>query len=1266
MKKKTLLIAGLSLLAAGLTAVAITGCSSYKFEEYSYNYGGTAEEHWRDLTYPDSNITVDGIVNTSEYGEQHLSFSDVNGVNMKVYAHMGEKGVFFGFVSNDRYVNYNPRNTVFNNTSVEIQVAPNGTETLNSNVVQLRLGANGTPDQWVGFPSEDGYSYSNKYIPSMGVVHINGELNKSADGYSVELYLPYTSIGYGEEETPDSVVCAPSFNTMPDPQSSTRATWTLMLGCQLDAPATWYVVDGAGITARTAGFEKSGTTVTQSKGGNQFYYFDTAPSESYYLKTSLTVSTTISGTFLNNDNFPKFGLVNKSENALQAFYIDAANRNGTNFGTVRAIQSTKDQTNWQWDDNASTSIAGHWGNDYIGGTSALNAYQNKKLETIYYGGDLYFVLDDVLVKTVKNFAPTTDGAVPGFMCFNTKATFAKNEYETDPAKVKAEAEKYMAKELKIDGDLADWTNADVNKHSKTVEDATNGNSMTVRAFKGSDGLYIAYNVHHNVNLAPTKWDNGWTSNTNVELYINGTSEKHHYGLTTFGNGGYMDGVMFTTREADRTYSTVAEIFIPFASLEKDGYDKNDTLEVGFAFKSSDGTPASYMNGNEWWAIEGTPTAVQFVVGEKGIGVEYTLTYTAGEEEGVTGTAPAPVKAFGGESVQLAENPFTRTGYKFAGWTDGVNGYAAGDTIVMPEGGLTLYPRWISNSASTQKHSVTYQKAGTEEGTLPTDSNTYAEGELVTLKEANLTLANHRFVGWNDGIKTYSAGSKIFMGSEDITLTAVWKEIFTVSYAAGATDFVGELPEPEEYVSGDVVVLKNATISREGYVFVGWKSSVGGDDKIYAPGDVFTMLDEQVTFTAQWEIKITLDGKLNDWNALKTKTIGSQSITDRRRATWYGMLRDDGLYLAVDLYHNNLGQGKGDWWRNLNVELHLGKANTQHYVYIKTINTGLAGLGASWTIGTSSSSILAAYNYASGIAGGTTHHSTFEIFLPTSMIAGSMEMDGSVRVGVAVKTDDENEKITGGSFNYASGDAWYMPYGVVADNYNYFAYVTQNGMYLKNEYAHKDDPSWTIGKNSAVVDDGSIVLDANLSDWDDANTIAIKGSGQYTGKGATFYGKLTQSYLYLAVDAYHSVYTKGQNDWWNNTNFELRIGEAFGGEGHQLPKQFWVYATADYGTDAFSGNESYMEIKSQTTLSSGMYHTVIEMRIPVSELVKNDYMIQNGMIHVGVAWKTNGDTCNDLGVDGGTGAWWVPKDMHVNGNPACVDGTGMYLPKNYNK
>ena len=93
----------------------------------------------------------------------------------------------------------------------------------------------------------------------------------------------------------------------------------------------------------------------------------------------------------------------------------------------------------------------------------------------------------------------------------------------------------------------------------------------------------------------------------------------------------------------------------------------------------------------------------------------------------------------------------------------------------------------------------------------------------------------------------------------------------------------------------------------------------------------------------------------------------------------------------------------------------------------------------------------------------------------------------------------------------------------------------------------------------------------------------------------------------------------------------------------------------------------MQIKSKTVNEGGKYHTTMEVFIPFDNLVKNDYMVQNGMIHVGVAWKTNGDMINNGAINnGGADAWWMPKGTLINGNPACVDATGMYLPSEYNK
>ncbi len=1247
MKKKTFLLATLSVLAAGTLAVGLAGCG-YSFKEYSFE-GGAEEKNWRDLEYPDTNIEVDGVVNASEYGDGYLSFSDVNDVNMKVYAHMGEEGVFFGFVSDDKNVNYNPRNAVYNNTSVEIQVAPFGTTSLNVNAIQLRLGADGTTEQWVGFRSEDGYTYSKKYIPEMGAVHVNGELNGEADGYSAEIYVRYAALGLSEK--PGSVICAPSFNTLPDVTNSTRATWTLMLGCNLDNPSTWYVVDGTGMTGHTAGFTSNEKTAENDKGGNEFYYFGSAPQKAYSLKANVSVVGGGSNGFLNNDQYPKFGLVNKSEHALQSFHIDAAERKAANFGTVRAVQTTRDGTDWQWNTNASTSMADHWGKGKIEGYSSI------PLQTIYYGGDLYFVLDGVLVKTVHGFADPSEGAIPGFMCFNTMAKYSAIEYETDEAKVAEEVAKYLAKDRKIDGDLSDWTDEAVNLHYKEVSDP-NGNKMKVRSFRGQDGLYLAYEVHHLVNAPVTKWDDAWWENTNIEFFVDGGAENRHYALTAFGTSGYMDAVMTTVRNEERQYDTVGEIFVPFASLEKDGFDTDGELKVGFAFKAKNNDEAgALLGGTNWWSFAGDPKENQLRVAKGGIGEEYVLTYKAGAGEGEDYTE----SVFGGDTVVLkAPTAFTKEGYRFLNWSDGSRRYAAGDPFVMPDGPAELTAMWISLDATGTYH-VTYQKGdGDVTGDLPADTNEYAPGDRFDVAEqGNLARAGYRFMGWTDGESMYEAGGKGSIGEDNVELTAVWAQEYTLSYDLGGT-VSGNAPEGGKYIEGEQVDLSADLPSSAEYDFFGWTF----EGKTYSPDAAFEMPAKNVEFVAAWKPKVKTDGSLSDWEALESKTLSSHAPaeSDKREATWYGVIRNDGLYLAAELWHNKTTvSGKTEWYNNFNFEIRLndGDNANHYYVYIASGSESLAVVRLGRDAG-STDGVEYKYTHEAGTAKGTEHHSVFEVFIPIANFRQLMKADGSLTVGLALKTGDYNngdaEKIPGGSVNYSGdGDTWYAPYGVWPDDPSMFATVTREGLYLSEEYAH---PDWKFGADSAA-EDHSITVDGVLTDWAGDHTLGIRGTDLYDGKSVTFHGKLTKEGLYLAAEAYHSEFVESAGAWYDHTNLELRIGRNWGGNGNKMPTQFWVHASAGGCTVSASGMQAKLVHETVTGHGTADEHTVIEVFIPYSVFLGGyDYMVKNGSIQVGVAWKTNGDGINNAALGDGD-PWWMPKNEHIENNPAVVDGTGIY-------
>lgn len=874
-KNKILLVLAVLFCACiALFAVACNGDGgSYTFEEYSYNNGPDEENDWRELEYPDENMDVDGVVDETAYGTTYLSITDVNGVNMKVYAYMGEEGVFFGFVSDDKNVYYNPDQDVYNNTSVEIQVAPAGTESLTANVVQLRFGANGYAEQWIGLKANDqAYEYTRKYVPSMGAVHINGTLNSSeCDGYSMELYLPYTSLNLTEK--PESIVCAPSFNTKPSYESP-RATWTMMLGCDLAQPASWYVVDETGITTHTGGMvmQQDGTTVEQSAGSNQFYYFDSEPQSAYYFETTLTQNS-----FLNNDSYPKFGIVNKSEENLLFYYIDAANRTGTNFGKVLAWQGTNNGTNWGWDDTASSSIASHWGSSYISG------YKGVKMSVIYLDGTVYMLLDGKLAMTYKNFS-VEDGAIPGLITFNTAMSFEGCYYTADESEVREKAAGVIAKDLTIDGDMSDWEQlqnwSSINSSKLYVEDAADSaKNMTVYAFLGSDGLYVYYDVHHKTDCATVKWDTAWYSNTNIEFLVGGGDDAHRYVVVDYGTGGYMDAVMNITGNSTDGYHTTAEIFIPFDSMQT--YKDQDTVEsvmAGFAFKADTGSDDSKLNGDSWWYFDKVPTDCQYSVTADGI-------LPGAPVESVTVSGNSTVEVGGALQLRATVAPLNAY-YESIVWESSDDEIATvsedGKVTGVKVGTVTITA--TAGDVTSAAFSVTVNAAA---GTPVTG---------ITISEDALTLEPEQ---------TFELSAKV--SPENATDSSV------------------------TWTSEDQAV---ATVDDNGKV-----TAVGvGTTTITASaanGNVYA------TCTVTVADKVTLDGSLSDWAQLSLNTVGAKGQTaadSYKSVTFYAYLSQRGLYLAADAYHDVYTYGQGNWFDNTNFELWIGSNATQVYAYATGANS----------------------------------------------------------------------------------------------------------------------------------------------------------------------------------------------------------------------------------------------------------------------------------------------------------------------------------------
>lgn len=176
-----------------------------------------------------------------------------------------------------------------------------------------------------------------------------------------------------------------------------------------------------------------------------------------------------------------------------------------------------------------------------------------------------------------------------------------------------------------------------------------------------------------------------------------------------------------------------------------------------------------------------------------------------------------------------------------------------------------------------------------------------------------------------------------------------------------------------------------------------------------------------------------------------------------------------------------------------------------------------------------------------------------------------------------------------------------------------------------------------------------VLDGSLDEWKDTrneeNNISVIGSGDYEGKGVTFFASLQDDGLYIAAEVNHNVYTTSTDvAWWQASNLEFFLGDG--------NAQGWISAN---GSIKLTEDYEWVTTGDETT----GYHTIVEGFIPTANLPENSVVA--GEIRVGFAWKTLGDKCNNGEANGGAeDEYWVPKGTWPNNaDKGYVTKNGIY-------
>ncbi|MBR2054514.1 MAG: Cna B-type domain-containing protein, partial [Clostridia bacterium] len=116
---------------------------------------------------------------------------------------------------------------------------------------------------------------------------------------------------------------------------------------------------------------------------------------------------------------------------------------------------------------------------------------------------------------------------------------------------------------------------------------------------------------------------------------------------------------------------------------------------------------------------------------------------------------------------LPENPFTRDGYTFKGWSTSANGEVLSGSITLT-GDTTLYAIWEQNQ--TVFYNITFS-AGEGSGSMNADT---ATGSYVLPANGFTAPEGKEFVGWNVNGTVYAAGETVTI-TGDTSITATWKQ-----------------------------------------------------------------------------------------------------------------------------------------------------------------------------------------------------------------------------------------------------------------------------------------------------------------------------------------------------------------------------------------------------------------------------------------------------------------------------------------------------------
>ena len=300
---------------------------------------------------------------------------------------------------------------------------------------------------------------------------------------------------------------------------------------------------------------------------------------------------------------------------------------------------------------------------------------------------------------------------------------------------------------------------------------------------------------------------------------------------------------------------------------------------------------------------------------------YTVTY---DLNGGNGTEPTQASLCEGETFKVASaDGITKTGYTFAGWSDGSKTYTADETYTMGTANVILTAQWTALPVYT----VTFEY--NDEEVTASNSENCCKGDAVSLPTP--TRTGYTFKGWYDaatGGNLIGKAGASYTPSGNITLYAQWEKQNGVSIVIfdGAKDTQTTSTKGTSYTEGtdhsDATTgfqwklngQKDNLVDVRGYTPATYSNAIrqGGSSAEYnimfvvPDGYALTLNIAYASsnngkfFGLNKGTAVAADGKsCSEWNAkiAAEKTIYEVEIADLAAGTYYLQGAGDACYFA---------------------------------------------------------------------------------------------------------------------------------------------------------------------------------------------------------------------------------------------------------------------------------------------------------------------------------------------------------------------------------